>query len=68
MATAKYSGMMTIREMSAMTIVSPQLIRPPSGMGRGRRVLVRGAAAAARLTVRSFLVAYPALRQGGTSF
>jgi hypothetical protein len=46
MATAKYSGMMTIREMSAMTIVSPQLTRPPSGMGRGRRVLVRGAAAA----------------------
>src|ERR1700759_3667244 len=37
MAMAKYSGMMTVREQSAMMIVSPQLTRPPSGMGRGLR-------------------------------
>ncbi len=50
MAIAKYSGMMTIRETIAMTIVSPQLTRPPSGMGRGRRVRTRGAATGAVLT------------------
>ena len=45
MAMAKYSGMMTIRETIAMMIVSPQLTRPPSGMGRGcGAIRTRGAA------------------------
>jgi hypothetical protein len=44
MATAKYSGRMTIRETIATMIVSPQLTRPPSGTGRVRRVRIRGAA------------------------
>src|ERR1700751_777972 len=49
MAMAKYSGTMTIRETIAMTTVSPQLIRPPSGVRR-RRALTRGAATGAVLT------------------
>jgi hypothetical protein len=51
MAMAKYNGMMTVREQIAMMIVSPQLTRPPSGMGRGlRRDPVRGAATTGVLT------------------
>ena len=50
MAMAKYSGMMMVREQIAMMIVSPQLTRPPSGTGRGRRVRIRGAATAGVLT------------------
>jgi hypothetical protein len=50
MAMAKYSGMRMVKEQIAMMIVSPQLTRPPSGMGRGRRARVRGAATAVVLT------------------
>jgi hypothetical protein len=43
--------MTMVREQIAMMIVSPQLTRPPSGMGRGfRRDPIRGAPTAGVLT------------------
>ena len=50
MAMAKYSGMRTIRETIARMIVSPQLIRTPSGMRRRLWTPVRGAATGAVVT------------------
>jgi hypothetical protein len=50
MAMAKYSGRRMIRETIAMMIVSPQLIRPPSGVRRRRRAPARGAATGAVVT------------------